>query len=60
MPTGKQNTFANRTAPDLAYITIRSDQPVNLVGAFEKPVRSKGEGLSLIHILLSVMPTMPI
>lgn len=44
MPTGKQNTFANRTAPDLAYITIRSDQPVNLVGAFEKPVRSKGEG----------------
>lgn len=41
MPTGKQNTFANRTAPDAVYITIRSDQPVNLVGAFEKPVRSR-------------------
>ena len=44
MPTGKQNTFANRTAPNLAYITIRDDQPVNLVGAFEKPVRSNGTG----------------
>lgn len=38
MPTGKQNTFANRTLPDFVYITLRTDQPVNLVGAFEKPV----------------------
>lgn len=38
MPTGKQNTFANRTMPDYIYITIRADQPINLVGAFEKPV----------------------
>lgn len=38
MPTGKENTFANRTLPDAVYITIRSDQPVNLCGAFEKPV----------------------
>ena len=38
MPTGKQNTFANRTLPDFVYITLRSDQPINLVGAFEKPV----------------------
>lgn len=44
MPTGKQNTFANRTVPDLAYITLRRDQPVNLVGAFERPVRANGEG----------------
>ena len=44
MPTGKQNTFANRTAPDLAYITLRRDQPVNLAGAFERPVRADGEG----------------
>lgn len=44
MPTGKQNTFANRTAPDLAYITLRHDQPVNLAGAFERPVRANGEG----------------
>lgn len=38
MPTGKQNTFANRTMPDHIYITLRSDQPINLVGAFEKPI----------------------
>ena len=42
MPTGKQNTFANRTIPDAMLITLRSDQPVNLVGAFEKPVTSDG------------------
>lgn len=39
MPTGKQNTFANRTKPDVVYVTVRKDQPVNLVGAFEKPVQ---------------------
>ena len=42
MPTGKQNTFANRTLPDCVYITMRADQPVNLCGAFEKPVISRG------------------
>ena len=41
MPTGKQNSFANRTAPDCVYVTVRRDQPVNLVGAFEKPIRSR-------------------
>ena len=35
MPTGKQNTFANRTLPDAVYVTLREDQPVNLCGAFE-------------------------
>ena len=35
MPTGKENTFANRTFPDAVYVTIRMDQPVNLCGAFE-------------------------
>lgn len=40
MPTGKQNTFANRTLPDAVYITVRKDQPVNLSGAFEKPIIS--------------------
>lgn len=44
MPTGKINTFANFTLPDDVYITVRTDQPVNLCGAFERPVRSKGEG----------------
>lgn len=38
MPSGKQNSYANKTLPDLVYVTIRNDQPVNLCGAFEKPV----------------------
>lgn len=44
MPTGKQNTFANRTLPSLVYITLRDDQPINLVGAFERPVRASTDG----------------
>lgn len=44
MPTGKQNSFANRTAPEAAYVTIRGDQPVNLAGAFERPIRSFSGG----------------
>ena len=44
MPTGKENTFANRTFPDAVYVTIRMDQPVNLCGAFEKPVRASEDG----------------
>ena len=44
MPTGKQNTFANRTRPDAVYVAIRRDQPVNMAGAFEKPVRTGREG----------------
>lgn len=44
MPTGKQNTFANRTLPDLIWLTLRTDQPVNLVGAFEKPVKQSDTG----------------
>lgn len=44
MPTGKENTFANRTLPGAVYVTIRSDQPVNLCGAFEKPVGKSENG----------------
>lgn len=44
MPTGKQNTFANRTLPDAIYVTVRNDQPVNLCGAFEKPVYTSAGG----------------
>lgn len=40
MPTGKQNTFANRTPVDAVVVQVRHDQPVNLVGAFEEPVTS--------------------
>ncbi|MFJ5221073.1 type I-E CRISPR-associated protein Cas7/Cse4/CasC [Streptomyces sp. NPDC088354] len=38
MPTGYQNSFAHRTLPHLVLITVRTDQPVNLVSAFEQPV----------------------
>ncbi len=44
MPTGKQNSFANRTLPDAVYVTIREDQPINLCGAFEKAVSKSAEG----------------
>jgi len=44
MPKGKQNAFANRTLPDMLYITVRQDQPVNLSGAFEKAVKNDGDG----------------
>lgn len=44
MPAGKQTTFANRTLPDLVHVALRSDQPVSLVGAFEKPVVAAIEG----------------
>ena len=44
MPTGKQNTFANRTIPDMIYVTIRKDQPINLSGAFEKAIASRDGG----------------
>lgn len=41
MPAGKRATFANNTRPDFVMLTIRDDQPVSHVGAFEKPVRSE-------------------
>ena len=44
MPTGKQNTFANWTRPDAVYVTVRRDQPINMVGAFEKPVCAGTDG----------------
>ena len=37
MPSGKLNTFANSTLPDVVFVRTRSDQPVSLVGAFEIP-----------------------
>ena len=44
MPTGKINTFANNVPPDAVYVTFRRDRPINLVGAFEKPVQAKDGG----------------
>lgn len=44
MPTGKQNSFANLVRPDAVYVTVRRDQPVNMAGAFEKPVQAGKNG----------------
>ena len=41
MPTGKINSFANQTLPQLLMVNIRQDRPVNLVSAFENPVKAK-------------------
>ena len=38
MPTGKQNTFANRTLPNVVAVSLRDDQPINLATAFERPI----------------------
>jgi CRISPR system Cascade subunit CasC len=45
IPTGHQSSFAHHTAPDLVTVAIRTDQPVNLVSAFENPVRTSHHGL---------------
>ncbi|MFJ7305302.1 type I-E CRISPR-associated protein Cas7/Cse4/CasC [Streptomyces sp. NPDC099088] len=37
-PTGYENSFAHRTRPSLVVVVVRTDQPVNLVSAFEEPV----------------------
>ena len=42
MPTGKVNTFANQTLPSAVVVTLRSDRPVNIVTAFEMPVKTNG------------------
>lgn len=38
MPTGKQNSFANRTLPEAVIVTLRDDRPVSYVNAFEAPI----------------------
>ena len=43
MPTGKQNTFANRTLPNVVAVSLRDDQPINLATAFERPVYAERE-----------------
>jgi len=42
MPTGKQNTFANGTVPEAVIVQARSRRPLNLMGAFERPVTADG------------------
>jgi CRISPR system Cascade subunit CasC len=52
MPTGYGNSFAHRTLPSLVAVVVRSDQPVNLVSAFEEPVTtSSGIAAASAHRL---------
>jgi len=41
MPSGHTNSFAHQTLPQLLSVAIRTDQPVNLVSAYESPIRSR-------------------
>lgn len=53
LPTGKSNTFANQTLPQAVLVTVRDDRPVNLVSAFETPIRSdQGYGKKSVKNLL--------
>jgi CRISPR system Cascade subunit CasC len=47
MPSGKMNTFANQTLPSAVLVTIRGDQSVNLVGAFEEAVPTADNKITL-------------
>lgn len=40
MPTGKQNTYANNTLPELVYVAVRDTRSISLVNAFEEPVKA--------------------
>ena len=40
LPTGKANSYANQTLPQALMVNVRTDRPVNLVTAFEEPVKS--------------------
>lgn len=42
MPTGKQNTYANKTLPQYVMVNVRDDTPVNLANAFERPIKLDG------------------
>ncbi|WP_293818856.1 type I-E CRISPR-associated protein Cas7/Cse4/CasC [uncultured Corynebacterium sp.] len=41
LPTGKQNSFAHNSVPELVYVTVRGDRSISLVNAFEEPVVSE-------------------
>lgn len=43
LPTGKQNTFASHTMPEVVAVAVRDRRPVSYVTAFESPVET-GEG----------------
>lgn len=44
LPTGKQNSYANNTLPELIYVVVRDSRSISLVNAFEAPVRAPEGG----------------
>lgn len=57
MPTGKQNTFANGTLPEVVVAMVRTGQPINLVQAFEEPVQSPREGSRVVEAAQRLVDT---
>jgi CRISPR system Cascade subunit CasC len=41
VPSGKRTSTAPHTLPAIAYVSLRSDRPVNLAAAFETPVEKR-------------------
>lgn len=52
MPSGKQNSFANRTLPEAVVVRIRGDQPVSLASAFVEGVDDVGHRTAATAIAL--------
>jgi CRISPR system Cascade subunit CasC len=44
VPTGKDRPTAPMTVPDLVHLALRSDRPVSLAAAYERPVRALDDG----------------
>ncbi|KIZ17635.1 type I-E CRISPR-associated protein Cas7/Cse4/CasC [Streptomyces natalensis] len=44
MPTGKANTFAHHTRPEVIVLSLRKDRPVSHIDAFERPVPRTSDG----------------
>ena len=55
MPTGKITTFANRSIPNAVYVTVRTDQPVNMAAAFEKPIHIDEDGGYIVGSEVALM-----
>ncbi|WP_182170566.1 type I-E CRISPR-associated protein Cas7/Cse4/CasC [Flaviflexus equikiangi] len=43
LPSGKQNTFASHTLPEVVAVAVRDRRPVSYVNAFEKPVEANSD-----------------
>ncbi len=51
LPTGKQNSFAALTMPDLVAVMVRKGRPVSLVNAFEDPIVGTSRRLKAVERL---------